>query len=313
MASGRSSSVVALAATLALILPACASAVGGKTAFSAPTTTAAPNTTSRPPTPAPATTATTTTTTTATTTTAPATTSSTEPVEPSDLGAAIRAPEGEGPFPAVVLVHGGGWVSGDSGLMRDLAVFLTDAGFLTVNATYKLAGESPGYPEAFEDIACAVNLAAHLAESDGTVALIGHSAGAHISAVVSLTGDRYADACPIEGDGIPDKLVGLAGPYDVDRLGLLMLPFFGGGPNLEPDAWEAGNPHNFTDENRGLPALVMYGDRDGIVDESFAINFHNALVEDGHDSHLEVVEGARHADLRQADWVGDLIVVWLER
>jgi acetyl esterase/lipase len=229
------------------------------------------------------------------------------------IDAEIKVPEGDGPFPVVVLVHGGGWVSGDPGLMRDLAGFLTGAGFITVNTRYKLSNESPGFPDAIEDVACAVSHARALPESNGTVALVGHSAGAHISAVVALTGDRYALACPVPGSGMPDKFVGLAGPYDVDRLGLLMLPFFGAGPNGAPDAWLAANPQRLTDENTDLASLIMYGDQDGIVDDSFAFNFHQALLESGSDSVLELVEGARHMNVRESEWVGDLIVVWLER
>jgi acetyl esterase/lipase len=197
--------------------------------------------------------------------------------------------------------------------MRNLANHLTQAGFVTVNTRYKLSNDGPGFPDALEDITCAVNHARALPDSDGTVALIGHSAGAHLSAVVALTGDKYSGECPVPGSGIPDKLVGLAGPYDVDRMGLLMLPFFGASPNGAPDAWLAGNPQRLTDENTNLTSLIMYGDQDGIVDDSFAFDFYQALLDSGSDSDLERVEGARHMNVRDPAWVGDLIVVWLER
>ena len=197
--------------------------------------------------------------------------------------------------------------------MRDLARFLNREGFLTVNAPYQLAGERPGFPDAMDDVACAVRFAAAHPDSDGSVAVIGHSAGAHISAVVALTGDRYAEDCPVEGSGVPERLVGLAGPYDVERLGFLMLPFFGGGPNVEPLAWEAGNPQGLTDQNTNLMSLIMYGENDGLVDESFAIDFHAALVDSGSETLLELVEDARHNQMRDPDWVGALIVTWLER
>ena len=230
-----------------------------------------------------------------------------------DIGARVKTPEGVGPFPAVVLVHGGGWVSGDPSIMAELADHLTEAGFLTVNIRYKLANESPGFPQAIDDVACAVRYAAIHPDSDGTVAIIGHSAGAHLSAVVALTGDLYAGDCPIPGSGVPDRFVGLAGPYDISRLGFLMIPFFGGGPNVFPTEWAAANPQLLTDENLELATLIMLGDQDGIVDSQFGADFHNALLASGSNSTIEVVEGARHMDMREAVWVGDLIVVWLER
>jgi dienelactone hydrolase len=183
-----------------------------------------------------------------------------------DIDAEVVVPEGEGPFPAVVLVHGGGWVTGDPGIMDPLAGHLNDNGFLTVNTRYELADfDHPGYPTAVEDVACAVRYAAGHPDGDGTVAVIGHSAGAHIGALVALTGDDYVGPCPYQGSGIPDRFVGLAGPYDVSRLGLAIAAFFGGGPERIPDAWAAGNPQLLTDENPGLLSLIMYGELDGIV------------------------------------------------
>ena len=69
-------------------------------------------------------------------------------------------PEGEGPFPALVLVHGGGWVAGTPSLMSGLARFLTDAGYLTVNTAYTLSNGIAGFPWAVDDVACAVRHAA---------------------------------------------------------------------------------------------------------------------------------------------------------
>jgi acetyl esterase/lipase len=259
----------------------------------------------------------TTTTTVGATTTVPVTPTSpttvpTEPIE--EIDASITVPDGEGPFPAVVLVHGGGWVTGNPTIMAPLGRHLSEAGFLTVNTTYHLATRfSPGFPEAVEDVACAVRYASSHPDSDGTVTLIGHSAGAHIGAIVALTGDSYVSECPYEGKALPDSFVGLAGPYDVVRLGLAVSLFFGSGPTVDPESWAAGNPQALADQNPDLQALVMYGDRDGLVDDRFAIDFHEALTAAGSSSLLELVEGARHGDLLDPALVGDLIVTWLER
>ena len=290
----------------AVVLAACSPA-GGVSATSTeepplPSTTTSSTSTS---------TTSTTSTSTATTTTLPPTTT-TRPELP-DIGAEVKVPDGKGPFPAVVLVHGGGWLGGDPSIMRSLATYLTDEGFLTVNTPYKLSNESPGFPQAVDDVACAVRYASAHPDSDGTVALIGYSAGGHISAIVALTGDQYAADCPVPGTGVPDRFVGLAGPYDVTRLGIIMLPFFGAGPIADPDAWLAGNPQQLTDENPDLVSLIMYGGSDGIVDSQFAFDFQRGLTDSGSESLVEEVENALHSQMRDPDWVGDLIVVWLER
>ena len=256
--------------------------------------------------------------------TAPATTISIQPTttaptpdmdELPDLGAEVRVPEGEGGrFPAVVLVHGGGWVGGSPSMMSDLAENLTREGFLTVNTPYRLAASrSPGFPGALEDVACAVSYAAAHPNSDGTVALVGYSAGAHLGAVVALTGGLYAQGCPVPGNGVPDRFVGLAGPYDVSRLGIAVVPFFGGGPEAAAAAWAAGNPQLLADANPALISLLLHAEHDGFVDLSHAVAFQKALTESGSQALLEIVEGARHVDLHDPAFVADLVVTWLER
>lgn len=257
-------------------------------------------------------------TTTSTTSTSFASTTTTLPTTTTtvalEFAGEVVVPEGDGPFPAVVLVHGGGWVAGDPAIMRPLADLLNEHGFLTVNTEYQLATlESPGFPGAVEDVACAVRYAASHPDGDGTVAVIGHSAGAHIGALVALTGDDYTADCPYRGTGVPDRFVGLAGPYDASRLGLAIFAFFGATPQTDPDTWWAGNPQELTEENLQLDSLIMYGDEDGLVADDFAVQFHNALAASGSTSVLEVVEGARHSDMYDPEIVGDLIVTWLER
>ncbi len=318
MAPGRSSRLVALLIFAVGLAPACAT-VADRGAIDETSTTATSRSTS---TTVPADDSTTTST--ASTTTVPPTTTTAPDITASSRatttttgleasGAAVRLPEGEGSFPVVVLVHGGGWVGGDPSSMTDLAVYLTDNGLITVNTPYRLAVEEASFPAAVDDVACAVRMAAALPGSNGSVTVLGHSAGAHLSALVALTGERYGLDCPYPDAGGPEALIGLAGPYDVDRLGLLMLPFFGGGPNVESEAWEAGNPMKLITGDADFSSLIMFGDRDALVDPSFALDFHQALVDVGADSTLELVEGARHMDLRDPAAIGELILAWLDR
>jgi len=251
----------------------------------------------------------------ASTTSLPVTTSTSAgtTVPPDDIGLEILVPDGEGPFPVAVLVHGGGWVGGSPELMADLARFLTDEGYLTVNAPYTLSDGVTGFPVAVDDVACAVRYAAAHPDGNGSLAVIGHSAGAHLAALVALDPGVYGEGCPLAEPFIPDRLVGLAGPYDVARLGPLMLPFFGVGPGEDPEAWAAGNPLLHGANNPGLSSLLMHGEDDALVDFRFATDFADALSEAGSDVLVEVVEGARHNDMHDPAFVGPLIITWLER
>ena len=137
----------------------------------------------------------TTTSSTTSTTTAPPWPPEALPIDPT-----VREPDGNGPFPVAVLVHGGSWVVGAPGAMTALARLLTEEGYITINTNYQLSDDQPGFPDAIRDVACAVRLGHIHPGGDGTVVLIGHSAGAHISAVVALTGDEYVAGFYLAGE-----------------------------------------------------------------------------------------------------------------
>jgi len=59
-----------------------------------------------------------------------------------ELKADVYQPEGAGPFPAVVLVHGGGWVIGVREEMLLIAQALAKRGYVVINISYRLAPDS---------------------------------------------------------------------------------------------------------------------------------------------------------------------------
>ncbi len=101
-------------------------------------------------------------------------------------------PDGAGPHPAVILVHGGGWKSGDK-LVNFTEVFqpLSRAGFAFFTVNYRLAPKYT-YPAPVEDVVQAVRyVKAHAAEyriDPKRIAISGESAGGHLAALV---GARY--------------------------------------------------------------------------------------------------------------------------
>ena len=101
-------------------------------------------------------------------------------------------PEGPGPFPAVVMVHGGGWSAGDK--EYNLKFFfepLSRAGFAWFTVDYRLAPQYP-YPSAIDDVVTAIKFVqAHAKEyrvDPKRIAITGESAGGHIAAYI---GARY--------------------------------------------------------------------------------------------------------------------------
>jgi alpha-L-fucosidase 2 len=119
-------------------------------------------------------------------------------------------PNGPGPFPVAVIVHGGGWASGDKASdITPLFPALTDAGILWVSIDYRLAPQNR-WPDCFDDVRTAIRwVKAHAAEYGGDpdrIGLIGYSAGAHLACLAATT------AGP---DTRVQAVVGLAAPTDL--------------------------------------------------------------------------------------------------
>jgi acetyl esterase len=101
-------------------------------------------------------------------------------------------PPGKGPFPAVILVHGGGWTAGSKTANFVLPLFepLTETGYTWFTIDYRLAPQYP-YPAAVEDVQSAIKFVKQHARTykvdSHKIALMGESAGGHL---VNLVGVR---------------------------------------------------------------------------------------------------------------------------
>ncbi|MCB0643402.1 MAG: alpha/beta hydrolase fold domain-containing protein, partial [Phaeodactylibacter sp.] len=101
-----------------------------------------------------------------------------------DLHADIFKPKKKGPYPAIIMVHGGGWRSGEKSLQWALATRLAAKGFVTVCVEYQLSMEAK-YPAALHNIKAAVRwLRANADRFDVNseqIAISGCSAGGHLA------------------------------------------------------------------------------------------------------------------------------------
>lgn len=167
-------------------------------------------------------------------------------------------PKGAGPYPVVMVIHGGSWAA-RSGDMAQICRSLASRGFLAFNITYRLAPKDL-YPRSVEDVRDAVAwLKAHAAEYGGNseqISLWGYSAGAHLALLTGL--DPKIGIKAIVAGGTPADF--LAWPKSP------IITKFIGGPLVEKrKEWVEASPVNHVREN-SPPVFLYHGRRDDLVE-----------------------------------------------
>ncbi|HRZ84328.1 MAG TPA: alpha/beta hydrolase [Candidatus Hydrogenedentes bacterium] len=179
-------------------------------------------------------------------------------------------PAPKGSVPLVVWVHGGGWSIGDkSNAMDCKASLLTGAGYALASVNYRLSpripSDDPGrimHPVHAQDVATAVFwLREHAPEygfDPGRIALMGHSAGAHLVSIVAT------DASLLGAHGLTPE--NLAGIVSLDTEGYDVAAHMSNGPasgiyqnafGEDPALWAAASPITHVAAGRGIPPFLI--------------------------------------------------------
>ncbi|MBO9497969.1 MAG: alpha/beta hydrolase [Novosphingobium sp.] len=130
-----------------------------------------------------------------------------------------RADKARGPAPLVLFVHGGGWTRGskDNATGRDKAPHYTAEGYNFASINYRLVPDATVEQEA-QDVADAVASLVKRADALGIdrhrIVLMGHSAGAHLVALVG-TDPRYLRAAGLSESDIAGIVPIDGAAYDV--------------------------------------------------------------------------------------------------
>ena len=204
------------------------------------------------------------------------------------------------PKPAIVIIHGGGWIEGDKssfsteqnpppGNIFDFA----RQGFVAVTINYRLAKDAP-FPAALHDCKCAVRwLRAHAENyqiDPRRIGVWGNSAGGHLALLMAMTNHQPE----FEGDG-PWKefsseihaAVSDSGPIDLvaqhehGTLRRVVEQFLGGPPEGDRLAlYRQASPTNHI-HSQVPPLLLIYGVDDNQVPVEVADRFVTALDRSG--------------------------------
>lgn len=238
----------------------------------------------------------------------------------------LRLPDGPGPFPVAVVIHGGCWVSRFATLTNSTAIAdaLRDAGIATWNIEYRrLDSPGGGWPNTFLDVARATDHLRTLARQYpldlARVVTIGHSAGGHL-AVWLAAADKVPAASEIaRRDPLPLKgAIALAGIVDLadfrtysrTSCGDVVDPLMGGTPEQFPERYAAGSPARLFPLR--VPHAQVVGSEDRIM-PSRAREAHDAAAKaSGSAFELVVIPDASHHEVmspRSAAWPAILSVV----
>lgn len=202
----------------------------------------------------------------------------------------LYLPPGPGPFPVVAWIHGGGWHSGDKQPEGErFARTFVDEGIALAAIAYRLTPAAP-FPAQIEDCDAALAWLRKHASSLGLdarrVGLFGHSAGAHLCALMAVSGGR--GTCVNDGAAV-QAAVCWSPPCDLDRVrgewpettfpwnpkDPFCRTFFPGG-SYDTEVARAASPASHV-HGDAPPMLVVHGLQDSVVPAGQAIRFVEAL------------------------------------
>jgi acetyl esterase/lipase len=227
-------------------------------------------------------------------------------VDGQDLQLDLATPKGlDHPVPAIVVIHGGGWMAGQRQSMTQFAKQVAAYGYVAPTISYRLAPKYR-FPAQIEDVKCAVRyLRAHAKELNidpDMIGAMGISAGAHLSMMLGVmdSGDG------MEGNGgnadQPSKVqavVSYVGPVNLvidnytDTQTQILTAFLGGPPKEKVDECRRASPLTYI--NKGdAPILCFFGTDDPLINNDQAFQIATALDDADVPGRVEILLGANH-------------------
>lgn len=198
---------------------------------------------------------------------------------------------------AILMVHGGGWRSGNRSHNNTLARQLAARGFITITADYRLSTDAL-YPAAVNDLKTAVSwLRAHAASyriDTNKIAILGFSAGGQLAALVGTTNQdkTYESAIKnhssnvqaiIDIDGTLAFIHPESGEGDDSRATSAATFWFGYSKTQKPELWHQAGALNHVGTNTPPILFInssvdrMHAGRDDMIKKLNALNIYSEM------------------------------------
>lgn len=219
----------------------------------------------------------------------------------------LRVPDGDGPFPLVIAVHGGYWRNAyDLVHLGHLCAALTGEGMATFNLEYwRVGDDGGGWPGTFLDVAAGsrwiVEHAAEFGLDPEQVVVIGHSAGGHLASwtgsLASVPEGSAIAAAPVPLRGV----VSLAGLLDLEEAWArhlsndAVVELLGGTPADVPERYGAASPVALLPVT--TPHVLLHGDDDDLVPLVMAEAYQARATVTGSPCEFYALPGMDHFDV----------------
>ena len=203
----------------------------------------------------------------------------------------------------VFFVHGGGWRSGSPVAMRFIAYFFAGLGYPTILGGYRLAPRVR-YPNQVQDVIASLRAGLRVLNANsmasGRVILAGQSAGAQLAAMLAYGKNLMTREARQEFNFT--AYMGISGPLNFAHCNNPaihgMIDQFTG----THQAFDEADPYQNLTGGENIPALLLHGEMDRLVDPSNSISFAEKLRQNGCPADVLIIPGRHHANLVGLFW-----------
>jgi acetyl esterase/lipase len=219
----------------------------------------------------------------------------------------------------VLLVHGGGWSSGDRTQLKGYGVLLGRRGYTCIASEYRLTGESL-WPAQIEDVKCALRYmranAAELGVDPERIVVSGNSAGGHLSLMSGALSDPTFEGSGGNAEHASSvaAVISFYPPTGLDARDWGGMPaLFGKG--AAPDTIRSASPLTYATPNFP-PTLLIQGNKDEVVPAAEATNMYEALDKAGVPVELHMFANQPHgfdADPKLGRQCADIMLSFMDR